>query len=187
MNADLDIAMAQFAWDHFDPLLVGGIIDQQHLLGQELAESLVYLTDRAQGCGAASHPAAIDPALDLDKRPRFKLEVAFFNVLAVIVFEGAFDGDGVRVVPFSTAFFEGLKANLTTPDLIAAYVETYNEERRKFAAGLIAGRARIEKRLARTRPSTVDPLIFERHDSMLAWTQTVLGTRKRLSNHLIGS
>nr|WP_276556853.1 recombinase family protein [Rhodoblastus acidophilus] len=45
----------------------------------------------------------------------------------------------------------GLKANLTTPDLIAAYVETYNEERKRLAAGLIANRSRIEKRLATTK------------------------------------
>jgi DNA invertase Pin-like site-specific DNA recombinase len=47
--------------------------------------------------------------------------------------------------------FDGLKANLTTPDLIAAYVETYNEERKRLAAGLIANRSRIEKRLARAK------------------------------------
>ncbi len=46
---------------------------------------------------------------------------------------------------------DGLKANLTTPDLIAAYVETYNEERKRLASGLIANRARIEKRLARAK------------------------------------
>jgi len=44
-----------------------------------------------------------------------------------------------------------LKANLTTPDLITAYVETYNEERKRLAAGLIANRSRIEKRLARAK------------------------------------
>lgn len=44
--------------------------------------------------------------------------------------------------------FDGLKANLTTPDLIAAYVETYNEERKRLAASLIADRSSIEKRLA---------------------------------------
>ncbi len=47
--------------------------------------------------------------------------------------------------------FDGLKANLTTPDLITAYVETYNEERKRLASGLIANRARIEKRLARVK------------------------------------
>ncbi|MFZ2490207.1 MAG: recombinase family protein [Thermoanaerobaculia bacterium] len=47
--------------------------------------------------------------------------------------------------------FDGLKANLTTPDLIAAYVETYNEERKRLAASLIATRSRIEKRLARVK------------------------------------
>ena len=47
--------------------------------------------------------------------------------------------------------FDGLKANLTTPDLITAYVETYNEERKRLAAGLIANRSRIEKRLARVK------------------------------------
>ncbi len=47
--------------------------------------------------------------------------------------------------------FDGLKANLTTPDLITAYVETYNEERKRLASGLIANRSRIEKRLARVK------------------------------------
>ena len=47
--------------------------------------------------------------------------------------------------------FDGLKANLATPDLIAAYVETYNEERKRLAAWLIANRSRIEKRLARAK------------------------------------
>jgi site-specific DNA recombinase len=47
--------------------------------------------------------------------------------------------------------FDGLKANLTTPALITAYVETYNEERKRLASGLIANRARIEKRLARVK------------------------------------
>jgi site-specific DNA recombinase len=48
--------------------------------------------------------------------------------------------------------FDGLKVNLTTPDLIAAYVETYNhEERKRLAAGPIANRSRIEKRLARAK------------------------------------
>ncbi len=46
--------------------------------------------------------------------------------------------------------FDGIKANLTTPDLIAAYVETYNEERKKLAAASTANRTGIEKRLART-------------------------------------
>jgi site-specific DNA recombinase len=41
--------------------------------------------------------------------------------------------------------------DLATPDLIAAYVETYNEERKRLAAGLTANRARIEKRLARVK------------------------------------
>src|SRR5438105_14523156 len=45
--------------------------------------------------------------------------------------------------------FDGLKANLTTPDLITAYVEAYNEERKRLASGLIGNRARMEKRLAR--------------------------------------
>jgi site-specific DNA recombinase len=47
--------------------------------------------------------------------------------------------------------FEGLKANLTTPNLITAYVETYNEERKRLSVGLIANRSRIEKRLARVK------------------------------------
>lgn len=47
--------------------------------------------------------------------------------------------------------FDGLKANLTTPDLIAAYVETYNEERKRLSASLIANRSRIERRLARVK------------------------------------
>ncbi len=37
--------------------------------------------------------------------------------------------------------FDGLKANLTTPDLITANVETYNEERKRLASGLIANHA----------------------------------------------
>jgi site-specific DNA recombinase len=58
----------------------------------------------------------------------------------------AYDLDSIeRIV------FDGLKANLTTPGLIAAYVETYNEERKRLAAGLIANRSRIEKRLARVK------------------------------------
>lgn len=44
-----------------------------------------------------------------------------------------------------------MKANLTAPDLIAAYVETYNEEPKRLAAGRIANRSRIEKRLARAK------------------------------------
>ncbi len=47
--------------------------------------------------------------------------------------------------------FDGLKANLTTPDLIAAYVETYNEERKRLSATLVANRSRIENRLARVK------------------------------------
>ena len=47
--------------------------------------------------------------------------------------------------------FDGLKADTTTPDLITAYVETYNEERKRLAAGLITNRSRIEKRLARVK------------------------------------
>ena len=43
------------------------------------------------------------------------------------------------------------ETGLTTPDLITAYVETYNEERKRLASGLIANRSRIEKRLARVK------------------------------------
>jgi hypothetical protein len=59
--------------------------------------------------------------------------------------------EGTDLDSIERIVFDGLKANLTTPGLIAAYVETYNEERKRLAAGLIANRSRIEKRLARVR------------------------------------
>ena len=45
--------------------------------------------------------------------------------------------------------FDGLRANLTDPRLIAAYVETYNEERKRLASDLITNRAKIERRLTK--------------------------------------
>jgi len=46
---------------------------------------------------------------------------------------------------------DGLKANLRDPALIAAYVESYNDERKRLAAGIIAGRDRLERQLARAK------------------------------------
>ncbi|WP_374309978.1 recombinase family protein [Methylocella sp.] len=43
--------------------------------------------------------------------------------------------------------FDGLKANLTDPALIAEYVRTYNDERKRLAASLNVSRARIERRI----------------------------------------
>lgn len=54
----------------------------------------------------------------------------------------AYDLDSVE-----RTVFDGLKANLTDPALIAEYVKTYNEERKRLAAGLNANRARIERRM----------------------------------------
>jgi DNA invertase Pin-like site-specific DNA recombinase len=49
------------------------------------------------------------------------------------------------------AVFDGLTENLRDPALIAAYVESYNAERKRLAASLIAGRDRLERQLARAK------------------------------------
>ncbi|WP_227287915.1 recombinase family protein [Boseongicola sp. H5] len=46
------------------------------------------------------------------------------------------------------AVLSGLRAELRHPDVIAEYVRTYHEERKRLAANAVKGRARIEKRLA---------------------------------------
>ena len=49
--------------------------------------------------GAAVKPAVVDPLLDGDMRPGFKLQIALFGIVAVVVLEGALDIDRVGVVP----------------------------------------------------------------------------------------
>jgi hypothetical protein len=59
--------------------------------------------DRADGVrreSAGIEGVAVDPLLDFDVRLGFDLEVALLRVLAAVVFDGALDIDGVRVVPF---------------------------------------------------------------------------------------
>ena len=46
------------------------------------------------------------------------------------------------------AVLSGLKAELRHPDVMAEYVRTYHDERRRLAADAVRGRARIERRLA---------------------------------------
>lgn len=46
------------------------------------------------------------------------------------------------------AVLSGLKAELRHPDVMAEYVRTYHDERRRLAADAIKGRGRIERRLA---------------------------------------
>ena len=46
------------------------------------------------------------------------------------------------------AVLSGLKKELRHPEVIAEYVQTYHEERKRLAADAIKGRARIERRLA---------------------------------------
>ena len=46
------------------------------------------------------------------------------------------------------AALSGLKAELRHPEIMAEYVRTYHDERRRLAADAIKGRARIERRLA---------------------------------------
>ena len=53
----------------------------------------------AFGCdGASFQPAFINPFLDSNVGLRFELQVAFACVLAVVVLQGPFDVNGVRVV-----------------------------------------------------------------------------------------
>ena len=46
------------------------------------------------------------------------------------------------------AVLSGLKAELRHPEVMAEYVRTYHEERRRLAADAIKGRAKVERRLA---------------------------------------
>ena len=83
--SDLDITIAQFAWDHLDAFLRRRIFDPQQIVGQQFAEATVGLTDGIRCEGAAFEAAAVDPLLDRDVRFGFELEVALLRILAVVV------------------------------------------------------------------------------------------------------
>ena len=79
---------------------VAGSSTQQQIVGQRLAEAAVDLCDRVGSDAAAFEASGVDPALDVDMRFGFQLEVAFFGVLTVVALEGALDLDRVGVVAF---------------------------------------------------------------------------------------
>ena len=100
MPADRDIAVAQCAGDDLDLFFGRRIFDPQQIVGQRLAEAAMDFRDGVRGDGAAFEAAGVDPALDVDMRLGFELEIALFGVLAVVALEGAFDLDRVGVVAF---------------------------------------------------------------------------------------
>src|SRR5215469_10921934 len=92
--ADLDIMIARRTREH------SLVFDSEKILGQQFAKAVVDFADRVGGKGAAFEATRVDPLLDSNVRSSLKLEVAFFCVLAVVVFKGALDIDRMRVVSF---------------------------------------------------------------------------------------
>jgi hypothetical protein len=88
VRADRNVAVTQLAGEHLDFLLGRRVFDPQQIGRQVLAEAAVNLADGIGGDGSALETAVVDPLLDGDVRFCFKLEVAFFGVLAVLAVQG---------------------------------------------------------------------------------------------------
>src|SRR5712691_993767 len=71
----------------------------RQFVGEVSAKATMYFSQPFRGGGTRSKTAAIDPALHFDVCQSFELQVSFFEVRAVIVFESALDVDGWCVVP----------------------------------------------------------------------------------------
>jgi hypothetical protein len=100
MLSDLNIAVADCAGVDADALAGDGVFNPKKILRERLGEPAVHFADSFGRCGASAEASLVDPLLDRDVRLCFKLQVAFARVAGVVVPEGAFDIDGVRVVPF---------------------------------------------------------------------------------------
>ena len=96
-----DIAVAQCAGDDLDLFFCSRVLDPEQIVGQRLAEAAVDVRDCVGSDAAAFEASGVDPALDVDMRFGFQLEVALFGVLAVVALEGALDVDRVGVVAFN--------------------------------------------------------------------------------------
>ena len=96
---DPHIPGPQSSRDHVHPLTAVGIFDPEQRIGQQLTESPVDLADSLRGERTVLQPAAVDPALDRDVCPGFKLEVALFSVCAVVLVQRALDIHRVGVMP----------------------------------------------------------------------------------------
>ena len=97
--ADDHVAPPQLARRNAEPFLGGRVLDPRQILGQRFAEAAMDFAD-SRGCERAALQATpIDPRLDGDVRPRFKLQIAFAGVVAVVVVQRPFDIHRVGVVP----------------------------------------------------------------------------------------
>jgi DNA invertase Pin-like site-specific DNA recombinase len=75
------------------------------------------------------------------------------------------------------AVLEGLKAELTTPDMIAEYVRTYHDERKRLASDSNRQKAKIERRLAqieRELERAVDAIVKGIGDAVVMGARTKL-------------
>jgi len=75
MPADLDIMMPQPAGHDAQLLFRRGALDNQQILGQELAKAAVDFEEGADACRPSSQSALIDPFLHRDMRRSFESDI----------------------------------------------------------------------------------------------------------------
>jgi hypothetical protein len=98
-SADRLLVPPGFSWHDPYPLLRDRTLHPQFVRDSR-AESAMYFANALADDRAFRQAAAVDPLLHRDVRFRFELKTTLAGILAVVVFQGAFDIDRVSVVAF---------------------------------------------------------------------------------------
>jgi hypothetical protein len=99
-SADRPLVPPEFSWHDPYPLLRDRVLHPQQFVGDSRAESAMYFANALADDRAFRQAAAVDPLLHRDVRFRFELKITLAGILAVVVFQGAFDIDQMSVVTF---------------------------------------------------------------------------------------
>src|SRR3972149_3370823 len=98
--ANAYITLPQFSGNELQPCAGFRFIHPEQIFRQQLGEVAVNFTNAIHSDGVSLQAALIYPALDADMRSRFKLEVAFADVAAVVVIQRTLTVDWVSIVAF---------------------------------------------------------------------------------------
>jgi hypothetical protein len=98
MASNRNVAVAKFPGNDADAFACAGVLYIEQIFRQEFVEPAMGLGQSVHRDRAAFEAAFVDPSLDRDMGARLQLRITLPGVAAIVLFERAFDIDGMRIV-----------------------------------------------------------------------------------------